>query len=137
MRFCLDENLPHYVAKALGLVSYQIDSSFRLGLDQWDDPDIIAWLAGNDYVWITKDEAAKREWLTHMLGYGLSVVWVLGLNVDGNAGNIPNGKKLLHMLSAKLERISSLIEESPTPLYLELGIRVNDRVFLKNLTESR
>ena len=63
MKFCLDENLPHYVAEALSLVGYCVESSFRLGLNTWDDRDIILWLARNDYVWITKDETAKKEWL--------------------------------------------------------------------------
>lgn len=74
MQFFLDENLPPKVAQALALVGYPITHPEVHGKRGEKDPELIAWLAQNQFVWITKDDDARKRHIDKITQAGASVV---------------------------------------------------------------
>lgn len=80
VRFYLDEGLPHQVGKALQLVHFPITTAVDEKKRGWKDPPLIAWMAANDYTWITKDDSAKREHLDKLISSRINTVWIRGVD---------------------------------------------------------
>ncbi|MDE2817601.1 MAG: DUF5615 family PIN-like protein [Chloroflexota bacterium] len=114
MRFFLDENLPPQVARALALVGYPISHPAEHGKRGEKDPDLITWLAQNQFVWITIDDDARKRHIGQIGQAGVSVVWVRGL---GGRKNIVTIKQVHLMLTVKLEELIEKLEASNQPLH--------------------
>ena len=117
MQFFLDENLPPQVARALALVGYSIAHPDEHGKRGEKDPDIIVWLAQNQFVWITKDDDARKRHIGQIGQAGVSVVWVRGLAGRKNAVSI---QQVHLMLTVKLEELIEKLEESTGPRHFML-----------------
>jgi hypothetical protein len=102
VRLFLDEGLPFAVAESLHRVGHPVSSAEAEGVRGWKDPDLIPWLAERNFVWVTKDDAARKAHIAAIRRHNLSVVWVRGL--DGRKNRID--VKTLHlMLTVKVEQI--------------------------------
>ena len=77
-------------------------------------PELITWLAQNQFVWITKDDDARKRHIGHIGQAGVSVVWVRGL--DGRK-NIVSIKQVHLMLTVKLEELIEELRASTRPLH--------------------
>lgn len=78
-RFYLDQCIAHQIGDALALVEYPISTPESTDNVHALDEELIPWLAGQGYVWITIDDAAKREHRDRLIHHDLSVLWVRGL----------------------------------------------------------
>jgi hypothetical protein len=98
VRFYLDEGLAHQVGEALALV----------GKEGVKDPQLIPWLAEQGYVWITKDDEAKREHRDEIVKARISIVWVRGLGrkrVTSAKKNTIRTRDLFLILAVTLPKI--------------------------------
>ncbi len=114
MRFFLDENLPPQVARALALVGYPISHPAEHGKRGEKDPELITWLAQNQFVWVTIDDDARKRHIGHIGRAGVSVVWVRGLDGRKNRVTI---KQVHLMLTVKLEDLIEKLAASNRPLH--------------------
>ena len=127
--FYLDECLPYHVAQNLKQVGYNItcwwdEFQQQQGLK---DPYIIPHLGAKHYVWITKDDRAKKEHKVDIIASQISVIWLSGLERPSNAvkQNYITVKDLHRMLTDKLDDIEDMINESNKPQYFLLGMRTD------------
>ena len=81
------------------------------------DPDLIVWLAQNQFVWVTKDDDARKRHIGQIGQAGVSVVWVRGLAGRKNAVSI---QQVHLMLTVKLEEliVKTGGEYRPTALHV-------------------
>jgi predicted nuclease of predicted toxin-antitoxin system len=125
--FLLDECLAYRIADILREVGFPITSARNEGVDGWEDPDLIPWLGERGYVWVTKDDSARNEHRILIQRAGISVVWVRGVERPNGTSqrNAVNLRQLLHMLVAKLDEISSMVQESNGPRFFLLSMATN------------
>jgi len=71
--------LPWQIAHALEVVNYPITHPDAHGKRGEQDETLIPWMCQQPFVWITKDDAAKKAHRNLMIQHGLSVLWVRGL----------------------------------------------------------
>lgn len=129
MQFFLDENLPPKVAQALALVGYPITHPDDHGKRGEKDPELITWLAHNQFVWITKDDDARKRHIHQITQAGVSVVWVRGLAGRKNTVSI---QQVHLMLTVKLEELIEKLEASNRPLHFMVYLS-GRRTVLKTL----
>ena len=120
VRFFLDEGLPEQVADALSLIGYPITGAVQQGKRGVKDKVLIPWLADEGYVWITKDDEAKRDHLDQILKSRISSVWVRG--IDRKKNKI-DPLELHLMLTTKLRRIAMEVDKAKGPRHFELHIK--------------
>lgn len=128
--FFLDECLPYQVASVLAEMKYPIvswQSEFN-GKQGTKDKKLIPYLGEHKYVWITKDDEARKDHEPEIRAASISVVWVRGLERHKGAGAPQNHitvKQLHRMLTDKLDHLANQIIGSRSPgyfnLYLESG----------------
>ncbi|MBI2760413.1 MAG: hypothetical protein HYX51_03175 [Chloroflexi bacterium] len=133
--FFVDECLPAQVGQALRLVGYPITTSADEETRAVLDEDLIPWLAERRYIWITKDDAAKREHMVAIARHAISVVWVRGLEhgKDSVQKNKITARQLHLMLTVKLLEIEKLVRAARGPRYFTLHL-AGDRVVLRPVT---
>jgi predicted nuclease of predicted toxin-antitoxin system len=128
LTFFLDECLPYQIGDMLKQVGYPIvswrDEFHEQGIK---DPFIIPYLGAKHYVWITKDESARKEHEQAIRVSAISVVWVSGLDRSTNKAkrNYITVKDLHRMLTDKLDDLETLISGSNKPQYFILGMRID------------
>ena len=133
MQFFLDENLPPQVARALALVGYPISHPDEHGKRGEKDPNLIRWLAQNQFVWITKDDDARKRHIVQIERTGVSVVWVRGLAGRKNLISIQH----VHlMLTVKLEELIEKLQESTGPRHFMLYLSGRRTVLKPLRTDS-
>lgn len=126
--FYLDECLPYRIALYLKAVGHLITSWYEefQGQQGLKDPHLIQYLGAKGYVWITKDDEAKREHESEIRIAGISVVWVRGLERQKGKPPRKNNitvKDLHRMLTDKLDLIAEEIANSTTALYFLLYMK--------------
>lgn len=118
----LDEGLPEQVGDALFMVEHPITTAVREGKRGVPDPNLIPWLAENKYVWITKDDEAKRDHLDDIIKHQISSIWVRGLDRKKNKISV---RQLHLMLTVKLPDMEEQVAKARGPrhflLYLKAG----------------
>ena len=119
IRFFLDESLPPRVARELAGIGHSITHPEVHGKRGAKDPDLISWLAQNQFAWITKDHAAKRVHGDQLKREGVSVVWVRGL---GGTKNAVNAQQVHLMLTVGLPRIVEKMKDATGPMYFVLSL---------------
>lgn len=119
VRFFLDENLPPQVARALALVGYTITHPQEAEKRGEKDSKLISWLAREQYVWITKDHAARRVHGDQLKREEVSVNWVKGLEGQKNAVNT---QQVHLMLTVELPKIIEKMQGATGPLYFALSL---------------
>lgn len=62
------------------MVEHPVDTPDDFDLTGAKDEVLIPWMAERGYVWITKDETARRQHGSLLSIHRLSVVWVRGLD---------------------------------------------------------
>lgn len=134
--FCLDECLPYIVARALSLVGYHVEDHDSLGLIGRRDEFIIPWLSQRGYVWITADEAARKQHAHLMVQNQLSVVWVRGMNRKSSAGTRLSTRGLHRVITVRIDDIATKVSEADGPRHFALGMS-GKRVTLERLQEQR
>ena len=117
MRFFLDENLPPQVARALALVGYPITHPEEHGKRGAKDPALITWLAQNQFVWITKDDDARKRHIDRIREAGVTVVWVRGLEGRKNRVSI---QQMHLMLTVKLQDLMEELQKLTGPRHFML-----------------
>ena len=117
IRFFLDENLPPQIARALALVGYPITHPEDHDKRGEKDPDLIGWLGRNQFVWITKDDDARKRYINQIGQAGVSVVWVRGL--DGRKNRV-NTQQVHLMLTVKLQDLVEKLQEATVPRHFML-----------------
>jgi PIN like domain len=118
--FFLDEGLPSAVARALSLVGHPITSCEEQGQRGTKDELLIPWLADQGYIWLTRDDAARKAHGAALRRYQLSVVWVRGLDRSKNSISAID----LHlMLTVKLEQISEKVVAARGPVWFLLSMK--------------
>jgi hypothetical protein len=125
--FYLDECFPYNIAYALKSFGHPITSwheEFQ-GQQGLKDPYLIPYLGGKSYIWITKDDEAKKEHENEIRTAGISVVWVRGLEREKGKPkkNYITVKDLHRMLTDKLDYIAEKILNSKTALYFLLYMK--------------
>ena len=70
------------------------------------------------YVWITKDDKAKKAHAATIHTSGISVVWVRGIDRSKKQG--VNIHDVHHLLTAKLEEAAKHIEAAHGPIHHEV-----------------
>lgn len=125
IKFLLDECLPYRVADSLREVGFNITSSHGEGVDGWEDDQLIPWLGVQQFVWITKDDSARKAHERAIQSAQISVVWVRGTErKDGTTiKNTINLKEVLHLLVAKLDDMRDVIAEANGPRFFLLHMR--------------
>lgn len=108
------------MGRARALVDHPIDTPDDFGLAGAKDEVLIPWMAERGYVWITKDEAARRQHGSLLSKNHLSVVWGRGL--DRQKSGI-TAKQLHLMLTVKLADIQEHIERGRGPLWFLLYLK--------------
>ena len=122
VRFFLDENLPPQVARALALVGYLITHPQDEDKRGEKDAELISWLAREQYVWITKDHAARKVHGDQLLRESVSVVWVKGL--EGKKNTV-NTQQVHLMLTVELPKIIEKMQSATGPMYFALSLTSN------------
>jgi len=130
IRFFLDESLTPGVADALLLVGYPITSADQQCKRGVKDPLLIPWLAAEDYVWITKDDEARREHLGDIIKAKISTVWIMG--IDRKKNKISPLEVHL-MLTTKLRRIAIAVDRARGPVHFEIYLKGEDTPVLSPL----
>lgn len=123
----LDECLPYRIADILKEIGYPITSwheEFK-GEQGTKDPWLIPYLGAKKYVWITKDDEAKKEHESEIRTAGISVVWVRGLQLHGAkpSKNIIKVKDLHRMLTDKLDYIEHEIAKAKKAIHFLLYMK--------------
>ena len=118
-RFFLDEGLPPKIGQALWLVHFPIVTAAGVGIRGIKDAQLIPWLAENDLTWITKDDEARREHLDDIIKHSINTVWIRGIDRIRNKVSI---QQVHLMLTVRLPRIMSIIEEARGPRHFMLHI---------------
>jgi predicted nuclease of predicted toxin-antitoxin system len=117
VRCLLDECLPATVAEALALVGHPINSVRGLGKSGVGDEELIPWMGRERLIWITKDDAARRQHGGPLRAAQLSVVWVRGTERSKSGLTLIQ----LHLLlTNKLPEIVDRVEKSRIPLWFLL-----------------
>ncbi len=136
--FYLDECLPYQVAIMLEQVGYPITSWWYEFKQQQGlkDPFLIPHLGAKGYIWITKDDAAKKEHEPEIRTAQISVIWIYGLERPTNKPkqNFVTVKDLHRMLTDKLDDIQEIIANSNKPQYFTLAMRVDGKPRLSQTT---
>lgn len=109
--------MPHQVATALALVDFPIHSPLTTGTRGWKDPELIGFLAEHGYVWITKDDEARRKHLSMLLSHQIGVVWVRGFERHKKPMSIRDFHRLL---TITLPRIEAELIVTPGPKWYEI-----------------
>jgi predicted nuclease of predicted toxin-antitoxin system len=136
--FFLDESLPYQLAYFLKTVDYPITSwheEFQ-GQQGKKDPWLIPYLGAKKYVWITKDDEAKKEHESEIRAAGISVVWVRGLGRPGAKPkkNVIRVRDVLRMLTDKLYVIEQRIANAKGPLYFMLYVKSGGQPVVRRVT---
>jgi predicted nuclease of predicted toxin-antitoxin system len=136
--FFLDECLPYHVALILKQVGYPITCWYEEFQRQQGlkDPYLIQYMGAKHYIWITKDDTAKREHEPDIRAAQISVIWVSGLERPTNKPkqNFIAIKDLHRMLTEKLDNVESMIANSNKPQYFRLTMRSDGRPRLTKTT---
>jgi hypothetical protein len=77
--FYLDECFAHQIGDALALVNYPVITPEAAGKVGALDPELFPWLAEQGHVWITRDDASKRQHRHQVIREQISILWVRGL----------------------------------------------------------
>lgn len=108
-------------------VSYPITSWYEEFQQQQGlkEPYLIPYLGAKGYIWITKDDEAKKEHEGEIRTAGISVVWVRGLEREKGKPkkNFVRIKDLHRMLTDKLDIIGRTITDSNKPQYFMLAMK--------------
>lgn len=129
VEFYLDENLPKQVADALRVVGYPITHPDLHSLRGAKDEILIPWMSENGYVWITKDDAAKKAHAELMRKHGLSVLWIRGVE---RRKNRINSYDLHRMLTDKLLAAATAVGSARGPVH-QMTYLSGDRPALKRV----
>ena len=130
--FYLDECLPYRVAAILKEVGYPViswDEEFQ-HQQGFKDPYLIPYMGAKNYVWITKDDSAKKEHENAIRTEQISVVWLSGLERPSNKPkqNFITVKDLHRMLTCELDDIEKTIINSNKPQYFHIGMRSDGKI---------
>lgn len=115
--FLVDESLDRNVAKALGLVKYNILAvcdAFR-GRPRVTDPEIITWCRDNNAIWIHADDKARKEHKKEIVAAGIRSLWVY------RPGGVMSSKEQLRMLSYKLPDLIDQLNRAPRALHYRVS----------------
>lgn len=115
--FLVDESLNRNVAKALGLVDYQIlavSEAFK-GRSGVKDPEIITWCRDNDAVWIHADDKARKEHKKEIIAARIRSLWVY------RPGGMMSSREQLRVLSYKLPDLTDQLATYPRFLHYKVS----------------
>jgi predicted nuclease of predicted toxin-antitoxin system len=128
VRCLLDECLPATVAEALALVGHPIISVRGLGKSGVGDEELIPWMGREKFIWITRDDAARRQHGGPLRAAQLSVVWVRGTERSKSGLTLVQ----LHLLlTNKLPEIVNRVEKSRIPLWFLLYLKASGQPVLQ------
>ena len=80
IEFYLDACLPRQIAEALRLVEYPIHDCDESNKRDVKDEKLIPWLGELRYVWITRDDAAKKAHAPALAASNVPTIWVRGID---------------------------------------------------------
>lgn len=115
--FLVDESLDRNVAKALGLVKYNIaavSDAFE-GRSGVTDSEIIAWCRDNNAVWAHADDRARKEHQKEIITAAIRTLWVY------RPGGVMSSKDQLRILSYKLPDLIHQLGQSPRSLHYKVS----------------
>lgn len=113
--FYVDECLPPQIAEALALVDYPITHPSAHGRLGEKDELLLPWLGEQGYVWVTRDDAAKKAHRSLFIEHNVSALWVRGM--DRKKANPLGVHDLFLMLASKLERVAERVAAAKGPLH--------------------
>lgn len=115
--FLIDESLDQNVAKALGLVDYNVTSVFETFPDRTGvkDLEIIEWCRDNNAVWVHADDKARKEHKKEMITAGIRSLWVY------RPGGVMSSREQLRILSYKLPDLISQFKKYPKRRHYKLS----------------
>jgi hypothetical protein len=122
INFILDECLPHVISVALNNVGFPITSCREQEKSEWLDDQLIPWIGEQNWVWITKDDAARRGHRALIQKARISVIWIRGIERRDGTTTRNNilAKDVLHLLVAKLDDIKESVSNARGPRFFLL-----------------
>lgn len=117
IKFYLDACLPTKIAQALRLVDYHIHNCDEFNMRDAKDEILIPWMGEQGFVWITRDDAARKTHAELLSRHKVSTIWVRGN--DRQRKNL-RMHDVHHMLTAKLMTIATSLANATNVLHHEL-----------------
>lgn len=130
--FLIDESLDRNVAKALGLVGYNVTTVYDAfpGRSGVKDSEILTWCGDKNAVWVHADDKVRKKHKKEMIAAGIRSLWVY------RPGGVMSSREQLRTLSYKLPDLIDQFKNHPKRLHYKVsahGETTRTRIKLERL----